>query len=95
MNKEILEKSLQKAIKGGLSNSGIISWKQHLITDDEETLRRFAPILIFNHDFAKALWPPDDETLEGFTSTDNPMWQYHLQQMVIAQDPIKYLSENI
>lgn len=22
-------------------------------------------------------------------------WQYHLQQMVIADDPIKYLGENI
>lgn len=24
-----------------------------------------------------------------------PEWQYHLQQMVIADDPIKYLGENI
>jgi len=24
----------------------------------------------------------------------NPAWQYHLQQMVIADDPIKYLGEN-
>jgi hypothetical protein len=23
------------------------------------------------------------------------MWQYHLQQMVIAEDPIAYLSEHI
>lgn len=26
---------------------------------------------------------------------DCPAWQYHLQQMVIADDPIKYLGENI
>jgi len=25
----------------------------------------------------------------------NPAWQYHLQQMVIADDPIHYLGENL
>jgi hypothetical protein len=52
--------------------------------------------LIFNHDFAKALWRyekpvylPDTglQTLEA--------WQYHLQQMVIADDPIEYLGAHI
>lgn len=29
------------------------------------------------------------------TSSFMSEWQYHLQQMVIAEDPIKYLGENI
>lgn len=28
-------------------------------------------------------------------ATNRPAWQYHLQQMVIADDPIKYLGDNL
>lgn len=64
---------------------------------------------IFNHDFAKALWGEltfnmecrvchfihelYDEHQFGL-EIDQP-WKFHLQQMVIADDPIKYLGENI
>lgn len=72
--------------------------------------------IIFNHDFARALWGTDDiiqpciycKTPMGFQHL-NPcplaaltqsrplpaVWKYHLQQMVIADDPIKYLADNI
>lgn len=62
--------------------------------------------LIFNHDFAKALWGEKPVTFmqthmqelwsanEDLTF-DGTRWQYHLQQMVVADDPIKYLGENI
>lgn len=63
---------------------------------------------IFDHDFAKALWGEElhhktfivpKELSTRFAGTRDldikPIWQYHLQQMVIAEDPIKYLSENI
>lgn len=53
--------------------------------------------LIFNHNFAKALWGevstvhyPDVEHI----GTPLPLWQYHLQMMVIADDPVQYLEEN-
>jgi len=57
--------------------------------------------LIFNHDFAKALWGGgvyanfyagkhgDTIDFKGLN------WQGHLINMVIADDPIKYLGENI
>lgn len=57
--------------------------------------------LMYNHDFAKALWGDDETNLnvnydaqKGTTRvlTD---WQEHLREMVIADDPIKYLGENI
>lgn len=62
--------------------------------------------LIFNHDFAKALWGEGIllcyECTEGRHDTDHGYgidrmaeWQYELQQMVIAEDPIKYLGDNI
>lgn len=89
-NQEILEKAINLAMAKG--------WKQRW---DGETLdsmcKGYQPYerLIFNHDFAKSLWIPGDETLEGYTSEDNPLWQVHLQMMVIADDPIKYLGEHL
>lgn len=45
--------------------------------------------IIYNHDFAKALW--------GGGDYDEVMyeWKRNLQQMVIADDPIQYLGEAI
>ena len=68
------------------------------------------PELIFNHDFAKALWGEDVEY--GISEVNGhwyqiydgdertyieilPACQFHLQQMVIADNPIKYLGDNI
>ena len=56
--------------------------------------------IIFNHDFAKALWGEDirivGETPGAMTQEERPLaWQWHLQQMVIADDPIKYLGDNL
>lgn len=57
--------------------------------------------LIFNHDFAKALWGEKHSAHEGqFVDGAHgmrwiPDWQYHLQQMVIADDPIKYLGDHL
>ncbi|SIC58911.1 hypothetical protein [Mycobacteroides abscessus] len=57
-------------------------------------------LFIFNHDFAKALWG-DGRDKEGkvpigdFRWYMGPYWQYHLQQMVIADDPIKHLGEHL
>lgn len=51
--------------------------------------------IIFNHDFAKAFWgekrtwydPNTDEV-----DVVNEGWQYHLQQMVLEEEPVKYLE---
>jgi hypothetical protein len=59
--------------------------------------------LIFNHDFAKALWPGDEivyraevfETPDGIGDEYLALWEIRLQQMVISEDPIKYLGDNI
>ena len=66
---------------------------------------------IFNHEFVKSIWSKPGEAKliyyypikwnlfkhdELHPTTDLlTEWQYHLQQMVIAEDPIKYLEENI
>ena len=63
--------------------------------DETDELKLYLFEFIFLHDFAKALWPPDDDTLEGYTSEDNPMWEHHLQMMVVDPDPIAYLGANL
>lgn len=59
-NQQILEKAIQKAIDGGwitmsdeweLRGNGVY-WK-----GDVTEIRQTYPDIIFNHDFAKALWP--------------------------------------
>lgn len=109
-NQEILEKAIQKAIDGGfsakLSGDGwVASYNLHARTDGK------APYdIIYSHDFAKALWGEPyimsrkeiidagftgggGGTMTDFTKGDD--WQYCLQQMVISNDPIKYLGDNI
>lgn len=62
--------------------------------------------LIFNHDFAKALFPgmitfpkAQFDTLDGerFIEYAGGMdaWQHHLQQAVISEDPISYMYEQV
>ena len=63
--------------------------------------------VIFSHDFAKAFWGEGDtirvshnyNTYRGnkFDATikEIPVWQYHLQQMVLQENPINYLRKFI
>lgn len=58
---------------------------------------------IFDHDFAKALWGEEATyDMTHYVGSDGkynmnvrPAWQYHLQQLVIADDVFKYLEANI
>ena len=47
---------------------------------------------IFSHDFAKAFWGFKliffDETMEA-----EIYWRYHLQQMVLEEEPLQYLEK--
>ena len=51
--------------------------------------------IIFNHDFAKALWGETQAIIRERNYSHMSFWQYHLQEMVIADDPIKYLGESL
>jgi hypothetical protein len=126
-DKEILEKAIQKAIDGGFGQPADRSLKNSWFVDYGEEFDSIhdglmvkcydevcnVESIIFNHDFAKALWgeEPADKIIPGwedysdeepmYRSYDDPAlftganWKYHLQQMVISEDPIKYLGDNI
>jgi hypothetical protein len=101
-DREILEQAIQKAIDGG--------WKARLTEDGGLRILNakgsetswYSPgtfgsySIIFNHDFAKALWGGSTDTYYGsYSQQDELIWQHNLRDMVIAKDPIKYLGENI
>ena len=102
---EILEKAISKATDRGWD--GTITNHYFTLYDFKGT---YTEPFIFNHNFAKALWPatveidtePEyaegDQEIGGIpwnTHETVEAWSYHLQQMVLAEDPIKYLGENI
>lgn len=54
--------------------------------------------VIFDHDFAKALWGEKEATVKQKYMGDvgvEKEWHYHLQMMVVAPDAIEYLGGNI
>ena len=98
-DKIILKKAIEKAIKNGYA-SGIRD--DYMFKKDKaitqlilDTLTKYS--IIFSHNFAKAFFDEnyyveyiDDE---GRWSDSNLLnWQYHLQQMVLEENPIKYLE---
>lgn len=95
-DQEVLTKAIQKAMANGWS---------HPHTNDSALRRNGAEIMLNwgiqqlfykpPHDFAKALWQERIEHGGGMWTRPENAWQYHLQQMVVADDPIKYLGEHI
>lgn len=95
-SKTILKVAIQKAIDNGWSDAPGMTAEE--IADSFKYIRLTPSIfdLIYNHDFAKSLWGEDrikDE--RGDFISDTPAWKHHLLQMVIAEDPIKYLGEHL
>jgi len=123
---QALEKAINYAIERGF-NILFDDWKvagtgklPHIEgTYRGEWLLKDFQTIIFNHDFAKALWgegyepdldlfeyPSEFKFIDGMrqymTVNDQRLWdsrksgwQYHLQQMVIAPDFIKYLGAHL
>lgn len=90
---EILEKAIEKAIKnkwkplGVLKGIGIAHCKMH----------KYYNQIIFSHDFAKAFWGKEllDLGYKDFKENSKYKWGFHLQQMVLEEDPIRYLEQFI
>lgn len=104
-NQQILEKAIQKATNGGWDPKKGLKLAAESSLVSGLTVIEASPLYIFSHDFAKALWGQeigqDMKSITDHTSREQyirslvPAWQFHLQMMVIADDPIKYLGENL
>lgn len=85
-NQQVLREVIRKAIANG--------WDSPFGSYNE---------VIFNHEFAKALFGmkkvvaervptnPFEEDPDTDILISRPAWQYHLQQLAIAEDRIEYL----
>lgn len=110
-NQEILERAIKKARVNGWKSAYKVTYTVKSTQGDKPLVSTAFPdaeSFIYNHDFAKALWGESliHDVIARNYSRDTPMyasylfippnnWEFHLQQMVIAEDPIKYLGENI
>lgn len=102
ISKEIVDKAIKKAIQNGwrcpfesFDLDGNSIWT-HPSRDAE--FRFSVEEIIFNHDFAKALWgeePHEFDPMQVITNVPPFEWVFQLQCMVIADDPIKYLGEHL
>lgn len=101
-NEEILKKAIEKAVNNGLED---YYWGGKSLEKLEQDVfeHRYYDI-IFSHDFAKAFWGEEEIEIKcGGCITKSPpceceypiSWQYHLQEMVLEEDPIQYLVKFI
>ena len=96
-NETILKKAIEKAVKNGWDykpywNLGIVGLDWVTISIYESKYFH----IIFSHDFAKKFWGESkDNPVCGECSAPYDGYDYHLQQMVLEKDPIKYLEKYI
>lgn len=104
----ILEKAIEKAVDSGYRPMFWVSLKEQKEAKSWEATSRtiywtvpgrypgFAQNvkdLLFDHNFAKALWGECDDWRDQVIPMNG--CERHLQQMVLAKDPIVYLGEHI
>lgn len=108
-NDEILKKAIDKARDGGWNSSHNIHINVSTSERDPKRIiieghspidfRCFdAETIIFSHDFAKAFWPDRLIPCHCDLGMDCAVgvvreWQWHLQQMVLEENPIQYLAQ--
>ena len=101
-DEEILKKAIEKAEKNGYKPDGMLgavlsgelgigldpNIYNHLVAD-----RQYL-IYIFSHDFAKAFWGDAgySDDMEDPHDEGLLVWQYHLRQMVLYKNPLRYLE---
>jgi len=108
-NEEILRKAIEKAVKNGWNfnydrNELLKNCKKSLESPFYEygSPRYFS--IIFSHSFAKAFWG-EDEYESNFSDILKPDfdgkleekikrgWHYHLQQLVLQENPLEYIKK--
>lgn len=94
--KEIFKKAVEKAQKNGMK----VNWMDGLLEDVIEALWgvHIYKVIIFNSKFAKAFWGEERVKYEragGAIEYTEPAWRYHLQRMVLCEEPLLYLKKFI
>jgi len=79
---EILKKAIKKAEQNGFDIT---------LVGDVQPYEDYldAKYIIFSHHFAKAFFP----TTDGHGFHKENAWKYHLQQMVLEEEPLEYIEK--
>jgi hypothetical protein len=94
-NKEILMKAIEKAERNGFNPPFDYDCPVH----KNFNLFEFPyTLFIFSHDFAKSFWRNKQIRTKKcidklYQEILNEGWQYHLQRMVLQEEPLKYLEK--
>jgi len=97
-NEQILKKAIEKAINNGWEGFNFVYASQGITKDPDEIIMAIDSIeteygvdgtiqIIFSHDFAKAFWG------EGKLTADTYIWQQRLIEMVLDEEPLKYIEK--
>lgn len=89
---ETLKAAWEKAIDKGFVP---IDNKHVIVTDNRTDIRFGYESWIYDHDFARALWGEEVDWYDTNDDSFMPRWKGHLQEMVVADDPIAYLKDHI
>lgn len=101
-DEQILKKAIERAKKNGWDNAP--AWDDNVgqaYYSDGDGGFFVATIkdIIFSHDFAKAFWGEkimsyEIKCISGVYELYNlPEWQYELQQIILQEEPLKYLEK--
>ena len=103
-NENILKLAIEKAEKNGWEHKSITGdMKFSDLNGYWISVDRYYSF-IFSHDFAQAFWGEEKAIIIGEESKDSgkkritipitiPAWQYHLRNMVIEEEPLKYIEQ--
>jgi hypothetical protein len=107
-NEEILERAIEKAKSNGWDVFGwkahdenpkieFTGWENGVggVQMEIHGYKISSKELIFDHDFAKAFWGEKEFVYDAAGNFDHYIsaWKYHLQQMVLEKEPLKYLEK--
>ena len=96
-DEEILKKAIEKAVKGGYDREEADDFSEVVFEQFEGKSNNqicYMVAFVFSHDFAKAFWgesKPIYRKSGKRTCLITEGWQFHLQQMVLEKEPLKYL----
>ena len=92
-NETILLKAIDKAVEGGFNKREAQDWLKIMPATYQ--------CLIFSKDFAKAFWGEEETEYQTEEMKEEKIigyqkeWRFHLQQMVLEENPIQYISKFI
>ena len=108
-DKEVLQKAIEIAIENGhtaMSNAFVCDNLGVLFKNGDQVGNSSFRDVLFSHDFAKAFWGEEKKNI--IKEVELPggykkkaiieklsIWQHHLQQIVLCDNPIDYLRKFI